>query len=98
MVVVGERGGGQENIKIKRQRAAFDKRMKVGVLVRRRVTQADVGGTGGSGGRCGSGAWMKRTVITPQKGPPAEPSKTLIIMSVNVASSSSLAPGQRPYQ
>lgn len=92
--------GGEKNIKIKikRQRAAFDKPMKVGVLLlRRRVTQADVGGTGGSGGGC-SGVWMKRTVITAQKGPPAEPSKTLIIMSVNVASSSSLASGQRPYQ
>lgn len=46
--------GGEKNIKIKikRQRAAFDKRMKVCVLLRRRrrrVTQADVGG-GGSGG------------------------------------------------
>lgn len=89
----GELGGEKHiKIKIKRQRAAFDKRMKVCVLLRRRrrVTQADVWG----------GEWrrMKRTVITPQKGPPAEPSKTLIIMSVNVASSSSLASGQRPYQ
>lgn len=35
----------------------------------------------------------ERTVITPQKRPLAEPSKTVIIMSVNAASSSSLASG-----
>lgn len=85
-------------MKIKRQRASFDRRMKVGVFAAAASHAGGCwGGAGGSGGEC-SGVWMKRTVITPQKGPPAEPSKTLIIMSVNVASSSSLASGQRPDQ
>lgn len=35
----------------------------------------------------------ERTIITPQKGPLAELSKTVIIMSVSAASSSSLASG-----
>lgn len=40
----------------------------------------------------------ERTVITAQKGPLAEPRKTVIIMSVNAASSSSLASGAVAYK